>query len=134
MEDLIVVIEESLPSIVISVVDADTNIKIPPNTNSNSLGSLSDVNTPFAQDGQVLTFQSGEWVAENITDESNVREGCFVGKAELVKGWNMAIKERLAFSCFLQFKQLFIKDLCSYPYVKITDLLNRGVVLFNLFF
>ena len=41
MEDLIVVIEESLPSIVISVVDADTNIKIPPNTNTNSLGSLS---------------------------------------------------------------------------------------------
>ena len=72
MEDLIVVIEESLPSIVISVVDADTNIKIPPNTNTNtnSLGSLSDVNTSFAQDGQVLTFQSGEWVAENITDES----------------------------------------------------------------
>lgn len=72
MEDLIVVIEESLPSIVISVVDADTNIEIPPNTNtnSNSLGSLSDVNTSFAQDGQVLTFQSGEWVAENITDES----------------------------------------------------------------
>ena len=68
MEDLIVVIEESLPSIVISVVDADTNIEIPPNTNS--LGSLSDVNTSFAQDGQVLTFQSGEWVAENITDES----------------------------------------------------------------
>ena len=64
MEDLIVVIEESLPSIVISVVDADTN------TNTNSLGSLSDVNTSFAQDGQVLTFQSGEWVAENITDES----------------------------------------------------------------
>ena len=63
MEDLIVVIEESLPSTVISV-------EIPPNTNSNSLGSLSDVNTPFAQDGQVLTFQSGEWVAENITDES----------------------------------------------------------------
>ena len=31
MEDLIVVIEESLPSIVISVVDADTNIKIPKN-------------------------------------------------------------------------------------------------------
>lgn len=70
MEDLIVVIEESLPSIVISVVDADTNIKIPPNTNTNSLGSLSDVNTSFAQDGQVLTFQSGEWVAESITDES----------------------------------------------------------------
>ena len=70
MEDLIVVIEESLPSIVISVVDADTNIEIPPNTNTNSLGSLSDVNTPFAQDGQVLTFQSGEWVAEYITDES----------------------------------------------------------------
>ena len=72
MEDLIVVIEESLPSIVISVVDADTNIEIPPNTNTNtnSLGSLSDVNTSFAQDGQVLTFQSGEWVAENITDES----------------------------------------------------------------
>ena len=68
MEDLIVVIEESLPSVVISVVDADTNIEIPPNTNS--LGSLSDVNTSFAQDGQVLTFQSGEWVAENITDES----------------------------------------------------------------
>ena len=45
MEDLIVVIEESLPSIVISVVDADTNIAIPPNTNTNSLGSLSDVNT-----------------------------------------------------------------------------------------
>lgn len=62
MEELIVVIEESLPSI--------TTIKIPPNTNTNSLGSLSDVNTPFAQDGQVLTFQSGEWVAENITDES----------------------------------------------------------------
>ena len=62
MEDLIVVIEESLPSI--------TNINIPPNTNTNLLGSLSDVNTPFAQDGQVLTFQSGEWVAENITDES----------------------------------------------------------------
>jgi hypothetical protein len=62
MEDLIVVIEESPPSI----------IEIPPNTNTNtnSLGSLSDVNTPFAQDGQVLTFQSGEWVAENITDES----------------------------------------------------------------
>lgn len=60
MEDLIVVIEESLPSI----------IEIPPNTNTNSLGSLSDVNTSFAQDGQVLTFQSGEWVAENITDES----------------------------------------------------------------
>lgn len=60
MEDLIVVIEESLPSI----------IGIPPNTNTNSLGSLSDVNTSFAQDGQVLTFQSGEWVAENITDES----------------------------------------------------------------
>ena len=66
MEDLIVVIEESLPSIVISVVDTDTNT----NTNTNSLGSLSDVNTSFAQDGQVLTFQSGEWVAENITDES----------------------------------------------------------------
>ena len=62
MEGLIVVIEESLPSI--------TNINIPPNTNTNLLGSLSDVNTPFAQDGQVLTFQSGEWVAENITDES----------------------------------------------------------------
>ena len=60
MEDLIVVIEESLPSI----------IEIPLNTNTNSLGSLSDVNTSFAQDGQVLTFQSGEWVAENITDES----------------------------------------------------------------
>ena len=60
MEDLIVVVEESLPSI----------IEIPPNTTTNSLGSLSDVNTPFAQDGQVLTFQSGEWVAENITDES----------------------------------------------------------------
>ena len=62
MEGLIVVIEESLPSI--------TNINIPPNTNTNLLGSLSDVNTPFAQDGQVLTFRSGEWVAENITDES----------------------------------------------------------------
>lgn len=62
MEDLIVVIEESLPSTVISVVDT--------NTNTNSLWSLSDVNTSFAQDGQVLTFQSGEWVAENITDES----------------------------------------------------------------
>lgn len=61
MEDLIVVI---------SAVDADTNIEIPPNTNTNSLGSLSDVNTPFAQDGQVLTFQSGEWVAEGITDKS----------------------------------------------------------------
>ena len=60
MEDLIVVIEESLPSI----------IEITQNTNTNSLGSLSDVNTSFAQDGQVLTFQSGEWVAENITDES----------------------------------------------------------------
>jgi hypothetical protein len=60
MEDLIVVIEESPPSI----------IEILQNTNTNSLGSLSDVNTPFAQDGQVLTFQSGEWVAENITDES----------------------------------------------------------------
>jgi hypothetical protein len=62
MEDLIVVIEESPPSI----------IEIPPNTNTNtnSLGSLSDVNTPFAQDGQVLTFQAGEWVAENITYES----------------------------------------------------------------
>lgn len=60
MEDLIVVIEESLPSI----------IGIPPNTNTKSLGSLSDVNIPFAQDGQVLTFQSGEWVAEDITDES----------------------------------------------------------------
>lgn len=60
MEDLIVVIEESPPSI----------IEIPLNTNTNSLGSLSDVNTPFAQDGQVLTFQAGEWVAENITDES----------------------------------------------------------------
>lgn len=64
MEDLIVVIEESLPPRVISVVGAGTN------TNTNSLGSLSDVNTSFAQDGQVLTFQSGEWVAENITDES----------------------------------------------------------------
>ena len=60
MEGLIVVIEESLPSI----------IEITQNTNTNSLGSLSDVNTSFAQDGQVLTFQSGEWVAENITDES----------------------------------------------------------------
>lgn len=60
MEDLIVVIEGCLPSI----------IEIPPNTNTNSLGSLSDVTTSFAQDGQVLTFQSGEWVAENITDES----------------------------------------------------------------
>ena len=60
MEDLIVVIEGGLPSI----------IEIPSNTNTNSLGSLSDVNTSFAQDGQVLTFQSGEWVAENITDES----------------------------------------------------------------
>lgn len=71
MEGLIVVIEESLPSIVISVADADTNTQpTPPNTNTNSLGSLSDVNTSFAQDGQVLTFQSGEWVAENITDES----------------------------------------------------------------
>lgn len=60
MEGLIVVIEENLSSI----------IEIPSNTNTNSLGSLSDVNTPFAQDGQVLTFQSGEWVAENITDES----------------------------------------------------------------
>ena len=60
MEGLIVVIEESPPSI----------IEILQNTNTNSLGSLSDVNTSFAQDGQVLTFQSGEWVAENITDES----------------------------------------------------------------
>ena len=70
MEDLIVVIEESLPSIVISVVDADTNIKIPQNTKNNSIGTLYDVNTSFAQDGQLLTFQSGEWLAENITDES----------------------------------------------------------------
>ena len=66
MENLIVVIEESLPSI----VTTDTNVVIPPNTNTNSLGSLTDVNTPFAKDGQVLTFQSGEWVAESITDES----------------------------------------------------------------
>ena len=62
MEDLIVIIEESPPSII--------EIPLNTNTNTNSLGSLSDVNTPFAQDGQVLTFQSGEWVAENITDES----------------------------------------------------------------
>lgn len=70
MSDIIIVIEEEAPSIVVSTTEQVPNVEIPSNSNTTSLSNLSDVSVPSPQEGQVLTFKTGLWRAEDVVDDS----------------------------------------------------------------
>lgn len=70
MSDIIIVIEEEAPSIVVSTTEQVPNVEIPANSNTTSLSNLSDVSVPNPQEGQVLTFKTGLWRAEDVVDDS----------------------------------------------------------------
>ena len=70
MSDIIVVIEEEGPDIVIIADEVETSVEIPSNSNTTSLSNLSDVSVPSPQEGQVLTFKTGLWRAEDVVDDS----------------------------------------------------------------
>ena len=70
MTDVIIVIEEEAPSVVITTTEQTPNIEIPSNSNTASLGDLNDVSVPIPQEGQVLTFKTGLWRAEDVVDTS----------------------------------------------------------------
>ena len=70
MSDIIIVIEEDAPSIVVSTTEQVPNVEIPSNSNTTSLSNLSDVSVPSPQEGQVLTFKTGLWRAEDVVDDS----------------------------------------------------------------
>ena len=70
MSDIIIVIEEEAPSIVVSTTEQVPNVEIPANSNTTSLSNLSDVSVPSPQEGQVLTFKTGLWRAEDVVDDS----------------------------------------------------------------
>ena len=70
MSDIIIVIEEEAPSIVVSTTEQVPNVEIPSNSNTTSLSNLSDVSVPNPQEGQVLTFKTGLWRAEDVVDDS----------------------------------------------------------------
>ncbi len=70
MTDVIIVVQEEQPSVVISTTEQSPNVEIPSNSNTASLSDLTDVSVPTPQEGQVLTFKTGLWRAEDITDSS----------------------------------------------------------------
>lgn len=70
MSDIIIVVEEEAPSIVVSTVEQVPNVEIPSNSNVASLAGLSDVSVPSPQEGQVLTYKTGLWRAEDVVDDS----------------------------------------------------------------
>lgn len=70
MSDIIIVVEENAPSIVVSTTEQVPNVEIPANSNTTSLSNLSDVSVPSPQEGQVLTFKTGLWRAEDVVDDS----------------------------------------------------------------
>ena len=70
MSDIIIVVEEEAPSIVVSTTEQVPNVEIPANSNTTSLSNLSDVSVPSPQEGQVLTFKTGLWRAEDVVDDS----------------------------------------------------------------
>lgn len=70
MSDIIIVVEENAPSIVVSTTEQVPNVEIPSNSNTTSLSNLSDVSVPSPQEGQVLTFKTGLWRAEDVVDDS----------------------------------------------------------------
>lgn len=70
MTDVIIIVEEESPSVVITTTEQTPNIEIPSNSNISSLGDLSDVSVPTPQEGQVLTFKTGLWRAEDVVDTS----------------------------------------------------------------
>jgi len=70
MSDIIIVVEEEAPSIVVSTTEQVPNVEIPSNSNTTSLSNLSDVSVPSPQEGQVLTFKTGLWRAEDVVDDS----------------------------------------------------------------
>lgn len=70
MSDIIIVVEESSPSIVVSTIEQVPNVEIPSNSNTTSLSNLNDVSVPSPQEGQVLTFKTGLWRAEDVVDDS----------------------------------------------------------------
>jgi len=70
MTDVIIVIEEEAPSVVITTTEQNPNIEIPSNSNITSLSDLTDVSVPTPQEGQVLTYKTGLWRAEDVVDSS----------------------------------------------------------------
>lgn len=70
MTDVIIVVEEPTPGIVITTTEQVPNISIPSNSNTASLTDLNDVSIPTPQEGQVLTFKTGLWRAEDVVDSS----------------------------------------------------------------
>ena len=70
MSDIIIVVEEEAPSIVVSTTEQVPNVEIPSNSNTTSLSNLNDVSVPSPQEGQVLTFKTGLWRAEDVVDDS----------------------------------------------------------------
>lgn len=73
MTDVVIIVEETSPTVVISTTEVSTSIGIPSNSNASgasSLSALTDVSVPSPQEGQVLTFKTGLWRAEDVVDDS----------------------------------------------------------------
>lgn len=70
MTDIIIVVEDEAPSVVITTTEQVPIIEVPSNSNTASLSGLNDVSVPTPLDGQVLTFSSGLWRAEDVVDSS----------------------------------------------------------------
>ena len=70
MTDVVIVIEEESPSVVIQTTEQQPNINIPSNSNVASLSDLTDVSVNSATDGQVLTKRGSIWQAEDVVDTS----------------------------------------------------------------
>lgn len=70
MTDVVIVIEEESPSVVIQTTEHQPNISIPSNSNVASLSDLTDVSVNSATDGQVLTKRGSIWQAEDVVDTS----------------------------------------------------------------
>lgn len=70
MTDVVIVIEEESPVVVIQITEQQPNINIPSNSNVASLSDLTDVSVNSATDGQVLTKRGPIWQAEDIVDTS----------------------------------------------------------------
>ena len=70
MTDVVIVIQEEAPTVVIQTTEQSPNIDIPSNSNTASLSDLTDVQATSPSDGQVLTYRSGLWAPEDVVDSS----------------------------------------------------------------
>ena len=70
MTDIIIVVEDEAPGVVITTTEQVPIIEVPSNSNTASLSDLNDVSATNPQEGQFLSFQSGLWRPTDIVDSS----------------------------------------------------------------